>query len=281
MEPVSLIPAAFVRDDEKMIQDYYGSRGYADARVDTSILECRPGPGHGRLPHHRRHEVLHQPQSTSPATPSRRTKVIRRELPFRPGEELNTVKIAAGKSRLENLNYFSAVDVRTTPTISEGYKDMDISVAEQSTGTVNFGAGFSSIDSITAFVGVTQTNFDIRDWKDFRGGGQRFNANARAGSLRRDFSVTWTEPWFMGQPLALTVEPSIDNLFYLSNRFDQTNVGASVGLRKRMASTPTGKVPTRSSRSPSTTSPAVRPEPSSRQEGWHLYAEQDRWSLGA
>lgn len=225
---------SFVNADEKMIQDYYGSRGYADARVETSILESAPGQV----------TVAYQITEGTKSYISKvnisgnsvtKDEVIRRELPFAPGEELNTVKIAAGKSRLENLNYFSAVDMRNTPSVNEGYKDVDINVVEQSTGTMNFGAGFSSIDSLTGFIQVTQTNFDIRDWKDFRGGGQRFNANIRAGSLRRDVSISWTEPWFMGRELALTVEAFYRNLFYLSNMYDQTNVGVSAGLRKRLS----------------------------------------------
>ena len=224
---------SYIKADEKMIQDYYGSRGYADARVETSILET----GAGQV------AVAYQITEGTKSYISKvnisgnsvtKDEVIRRELPFAPGEELNTVKIEAGKSRLQNLNYFSTVDVRNTPTTVPGYKDVDINVAEQSTGTVNFGAGFSSIDSITGFIQVTQTNFDIRDWKDFRGGGQRFNANIRAGALRRDVTVSWTEPWFLGRELALTVEAFYHNLYYLSNFFTQTNVGISSGLRKRL-----------------------------------------------
>lgn len=222
-----------VRADEKMIQEYYGSRGYADARVDTAILNA--GPGRVKIIYGitegTKFYINRINISGNNATED---KVIRRELPIAPGEELNTVKMNTGRTRLEQLNYFSAVDVRTNPTGMPDRKDIDITVAEQSTGTVNFGAGFSSIDSLSAFVGVTQTNFDIRDWSDFRGAGQRFNANARVGLLRRDLSITWTEPWFRDQPLALTVEAFYRNMFFISDRFDQTNVGASVGLRKRM-----------------------------------------------
>jgi outer membrane protein insertion porin family len=223
----------FVRDDVKMIQEYYGSRGYADARVEPSVLGA--GPGQIKVVY-----VIFEGTKSYinriNITGNNITKdeVIRRELPIAPGEELNTVKLDVGKKRIEALNYFSAIDVRTNPTGQPDRKDIDIHVAEQDTGSVNFGAGFSSIDSISAFVGVTQTNFDISDWGDFRGAGQRFNANARVGVLRRDFNVTWTEPWFRGQPLALTVDLFYRNLFYLSNFFDQTNAGASVGLRKRI-----------------------------------------------
>lgn len=231
-EPNFPYVGSYVRADEKMIKDYYGSRGYADARVDTSILESGPG----------KVSVVYSITEGSKSyinkvnisgNTNTEDRVIRRELPFSPGEELNTVKVDAGKRRLENMNYFSAVDVRNTPSMAEGYKDVDVNVVEQPTGSVNFGAGFSSIDSLTAFITVTQTNFDITDWSDFRGGGQRFNANIRVGNLRRDLSVSWTEPWLFGRELSLTVEMFYRNMFYLSNRYDQTNVGASASLRRR------------------------------------------------
>ncbi len=232
-EPGFAYVGSFIKADEKMIQDYYGSRGYADARVETSILET--GAGQVAVAYNITEGTKSYISKVNISGNSvTKDEVIRRELPFAPGEELNTVKIEAGKSRLQNLNYFSSVDMRNTPTTAPGYKDVDINVAEQSTGTVNFGAGFSSIDSITGFIQVTQTNFDIRDWKDFRGGGQRFNANIRAGALRRDVTISWTEPWFLGRELALTVEAFYHNLYYLSNFFNQTNVGVSSGLRKRL-----------------------------------------------
>lgn len=224
---------SYIKADEKMIQDYYGSRGYADARVETSITESGPGQVAVAfsITEGTKSYISKVNISGNSVT---KDEVIRRELPFAPGEILDTTKIETGKNRLQNLNYFSSVDVRNTPTTAPGYKDVDVNVAEQATGTVNFGAGFSSIDSITGFIQVTQTNFDINDWKDFRGGGQRFNTNIRAGALRRDVTVSWTEPWFLGRELALTVEAFFHNLYYLSNFFNQTNLGASTGLRKRL-----------------------------------------------
>lgn len=231
-EPNFPYVGSFVQADEKMIKDYYGSRGYADAVVNTSILETGPGTVSVN------YSIIEGTKSyinkvNISGNSVTEDQVIRRELPFAPGEELNTVKLAAGKKRLENMNYFASVDMRNTPSMNEGFKDVDVNVVEQPTGSVNFGAGFSSIDSLTAFVTVTQTNFDITDWKDFRGGGQRFNANLRVGNLRRDISISWTEPWLFGRELSLTVEAFYRNLYYLSNRYDQTNVGASAGLRRR------------------------------------------------
>jgi outer membrane protein insertion porin family len=84
-------------------------------------------------------------------------------------------------------------------------------------------------------VTVTQTNFDISDWKDFRGAGQRFNMNLRYGTRTSTFDMNWTEPWFMGQKLALTTHLFYQNLNYLSTRFSQENIGTSIGLRKQLS----------------------------------------------
>jgi outer membrane protein insertion porin family len=136
------------------------------------------------------------------------------------------------------MNYFETkgeanpLAIRQIDTEVSGFKDVEVNVTEKPTGSVNFGAGFSSVDSLVGFVDVTQTNFDISDWKDFRGAGQRFNMNLRYGLRTSSFNTSWTEPWFLGQKLALTVSLFYQNLFYLSNRYDQINVGASVGLRK-------------------------------------------------
>lgn len=226
-----------VRGDEKMILDYYGSRGYADARVDTQLTDAGPGK-------------LNVVYAVTEGTKSfirkvnisgnikTKDEVIRRELPFAPGDPLNTVQLETAQTTLENMNYFDGkgdanpLTIRPVSTEVDGFKDVEVNVAEKPTGSVNFGAGFSSVDSLVGFVDVTQTNFDISDWGDFRGAGQRFNMNIRYGIRTSSFNTSWTEPWFLGQKLALTVSLFYQNLFYLSNRYDQINAGASVSLRK-------------------------------------------------
>lgn len=220
-----------VRQDEKMIQEYYGSRGYADARVETSLLSG--GPGQVKVVYRvTEGEKSFIRKVNIAGNTVTQDRVIRRELPFSPGEELNTVKMEAGRNRLQQMNYFSTVDMRAVDAGTPGFKDVNVDVVEQSTGTINFGAGFSSIDSLVGFLDLTQTNFDITDWPSFRGAGQRFNMNARIGLQRRDFTMSLTEPWFLGQRLSFTTALFYRNLFFLSDQFDQTEAGGSLGLRK-------------------------------------------------
>ncbi|HYF34865.1 MAG TPA: outer membrane protein assembly factor BamA [Prosthecobacter sp.] len=226
-----------VRGDEKMILDYYGSRGYADARVDTQLTDAGPGKLNVTYSLFEGSKSFIRKVNIS-GNEKTEDRVIRRELPFVPGDELNTVKLEQAKTTLQNMNYFEGpgepnpLTIRPVDTEVQGFKDVEVTVAEKPTGSVNFGAGFSSIDSLVGFIDVTQTNFDITDWDDFRGAGQRFNMNIRYGLRRQDFNLSLTEPWFMGQKLALTTELFYRNMNYLSTRFDQTNAGASISLRK-------------------------------------------------
>ncbi len=239
-ETGSVYSGTEVRKDEKMILDYYGSRGYADARVDTQLSDAGPGKLNVAFIIFEGGKSFIRKVNIS-GNSKTKDEVIRRELTFAPGEELNTVKLETAKSVLENMNYFEGkgeanpLTVRPIATEVDGFKDVEVNVTEKSTGSVNFGAGFSSIDSLVGFVTVTQTNFDISDWKDFRGAGQRFNMNLRYGTRTSTFDMNWTEPWFLGQKLALTTHLFYQNLNYLSTRFSQVNIGASIGLRKQLS----------------------------------------------
>lgn len=239
-ETGSVYSGTEVRKDEKMILDYYGSRGYADARVDTQLSDAGPGKLNVAFIIFEGGKSFIRKVNIS-GNSKTKDEVIRRELTFAPGEELNTVKLETAKSVLENMNYFEGkgeanpLTVRPIATEVDGFKDVEVNVTEKSTGSVNFGAGFSSIDSLVGFVTVTQTNFDISDWKDFRGAGQRFNMNLRYGTRTSTFDMNWTEPWFMGQKLALTTHLFYQNLNYLSTRFSQENIGTSIGLRKQLS----------------------------------------------
>ncbi len=223
--------ATDISKDEKQIGDYYGSRGYADARVDTSVIP----DGDASV------NVLYRITEGEKSfirkigiegNSKTKDNVIRRELAFAPGEEFNTLRIEKSKTRLENMGYFSQVDFRNNPTGTPGYKDIDISVAEKSTGSINVGAGFSSIDSLVGFFSLTQTNFDATNWPNFTGAGQRFNLDVRYGDKRRDASLSIVEPWFLGQRLSLGGDLFYRDLYYLSDLYDQQNYGTAINLRK-------------------------------------------------
>lgn len=220
-----------LKDDIKLITDQYGARGYAEARVTPRLDDA----GNGSV------QVVLNVEEGRPykvgqvhieGNDKTKDHVIRRELPLEPGQAYDTTKTDVTQRRLENMNYFSNVEVYPVDTSYLDEKDLLIRVTEKPTGTINFGAGFSSIDNLTGFFEVTQSNFDLFDPPHFSGGGQRFRFSVRAGSERKDISVAITEPWFLGQRLALTAEAYYRDLLFLSDQYDQSNIGAALSLRK-------------------------------------------------
>ncbi len=220
-----------LKDDIKLITDQLGSRGYAEARVNPRLDDA--GNGGVRV-------VLEVSEGSAyrvgqvhiEGNDKTKDYVIRRELPLEPGQPFDSNKTEITERRLNNMNYFSSVEVMPIDTSYIDEKDLLIRVVEKPTGTVNFGAGFSSIDSVTGFFEVTQTNFDLFDWPGFTGAGQRFRLSIRGGSERKDASVSITEPWLFGHRLAFTSELYYRDLLFLSDWYDQSTVGANFSLRK-------------------------------------------------
>ena len=182
-----------VRSDIKAIEDLYGTLGYVDLRIGAAV---NPASGQNvdvefKLEEGVQSYVEHVNISGNDRT---KDKVVRREVLVAPGDVYNTVRVDASKQRLLNLNYFSKVDVYPSDTLVPGRKDLNIIVEEKRTGSFNFGAGFSSIDSLIGFAEVTQGNFDLTRWPYFTGGGQKFRMRAQYG-LRA--SIGWRLPqWF-------------------------------------------------------------------------------------
>ena len=222
-----------VRDDIRMIRSYYGSRGYADATVLPDVREAAGSKVNifYRITVGKRVKVG---RVNIQGNTKSQDRVIRREVPMRPGENFNSVDLETTKRRLANLNYFDDVQVTSGGSSQSGYRDVNILVNEKRTGSINFGLGFSSVDNIVGFVNFEQTNFDIRNPFNFSGGGagQRFSMSLRAGAERKDFRVSFVEPWFLGQKLSLGTELFYRDLLFLSDEYDQTNVGGAVFLRK-------------------------------------------------
>lgn len=220
-----------IREDVKTIRAYYGSKGYADARV---IPEVKPAGGNNLKVIYRIEEgsFYRVGKVTIEGNNITRDRVIRREIPLKPGDNFNTVDIETTRKRLRNLDYFSQVIVSPSGSSQAGYRDINVNLAEKKTGQLQFGVGFSSVDNIVGYVNLEQTNFDIRNPMAFTGGGQRFGMELRAGAETQNFKISLVEPWFLGRRLSLGGELYYKGSQFFSNFYDQVNVGGAVYIRK-------------------------------------------------
>jgi outer membrane protein insertion porin family len=234
LESGTTFSLADMRSDIETIDDYYGSRGYADVKVTPRIsrsgnlINVTYGIEEGQQFKLGRINIA--------GNSATRTEVILREMALEPGDDYNTIKVKKSMTRLRNLDYFeqgNGIDFMPVASpLGPEYKDLNISLVEKKTGQVQFGAGFSTIDNLVGMVEITQRNFDIANWPRFTGAGQRFRLSLRAGTQRKDFLLSVTEPYFLGQRLSLGGDLFWTERNFLSDYFDQRDVGASLNLRK-------------------------------------------------
>lgn len=148
-------------------------------------------------------------------------EVIRREFRLDEGDAFNVSKIRDSRRNIENLNYFSKVDIESVP-ISTDKADIDVTVEEKSTGYFNVGVGYSTVNGALVQAGVTENNF--------QGKGQQLSVDASVSERSRDYSMSFTEPYFLDRRLSAGAD-----IFYTDESYqDESSYdSASAGGRIR------------------------------------------------
>jgi outer membrane protein insertion porin family len=220
-----------LRDDAKAVVDAYGHGGYIDANV---IPENASG-GPGKIDVHYKIEEGDRSfvQRVNIVGNTRtKDKVLRREVVVNPGDVFDTARMDISKKRLEGLGYFEKVEAYPEDTGIAGRRDLNVVVQEKRTGSLSFGGGFSTIDNLVFFSELSQGNFDITNWPQFTGGGQKFRLRIQLGTQRKDFLISLTEPYFLDQRLSLGGQAFYSEANYLSSIYDQRDYGFGIEARK-------------------------------------------------
>ena len=224
-----------LHDDAKAVADAYGSGGYVDLVVTPESSPAGPAlvDVHYNIEEGERSYVNRVDIEGNTRT---KDKVFRREVLVAPGDVFNTVRVDTTKKRLENLGYFSKVETYPEDTDVPGRKDLTILVQEKRTGSLSFGAGFSTVDQLVGFVELTQGNFDLFNWPTFTGGGQKFRVRLQYGTERKDFLLSLTEPYFLDRRVSLGGQLFYSEADYLSVEYSQRNYGFTIEARKPITS---------------------------------------------
>ena len=126
-------------------------------------------------------------------------EVIRREFRIDEGDAFNAAKIRASRRNVENLNYFSKVDIQTEPNPNDDSKaDINVNVEEKSTGAFNVGVGYSTVNGALFRAGIAENNF--------QGKGQKLSADVVVSQRTSEYDLSFTEPYFMGRRLSAGID---------------------------------------------------------------------------
>ncbi|ABB73972.1 outer membrane protein assembly factor BamA [Nitrosospira multiformis] len=210
----------------KLITDRLGDDGYAFANVNASPQLDKEKQqvaftffiDPGRRVYVRRINITGNSRT--------RDEVIRREMRQFEGGWYSTSKINRSKTRVDRLNYFTAVNVET-PAVpgTTDQIDVNVEVKEKPTGAVMFGAGYSNMEGLILSGSVAQDNIF--------GTGKFVNLMVNTGSVNKTYSLSYTDPYFTkdGVTAGLDLYKRVLNTRTLSSvmNFNTDTLGA--GLR--------------------------------------------------
>ena len=128
-----------------------------------------------------------------------RDKVIRRELLVEEGQQYDAQRVELSLLRLNQLSYFEPLkvdqDVETRQNADDGTVDLLIKLKEKGKNSIGLNGGISGLSG--TFVGL---NYETNN---FLGLGETLSATANIGSLSRNLSFGFTEPYLRNKPISL------------------------------------------------------------------------------
>ena len=173
----------------KAIADKLGAQGYAFANVNaspeldkdkrTAAFTIFVDPG--KRAYVRRVNITGNTKT--------RDEVIRQEIRQMEGGWYDAERVAASRERIDRTGYFAEVNVETPPvagTIDQ--VDVNVNVAEKTTGNISIGAGYSSAEKLVLSGSISQANIF--------GSGRFLSLQVNTGKLNRTVGINYTNPYF-------------------------------------------------------------------------------------
>ncbi len=118
-----------------------------------------------------------------------RDEVIRRELRQLEGAFYDGSKLTVSKQRVDRTQYFSEVDIDTTPVSgATDQVDVTLKVREKPTGAMLIGVGFSSAENLVFQGSVSQANF--------LGSGNTVGGSFNTGKINQNLAFSYTNPYY-------------------------------------------------------------------------------------
>ena len=177
------------------LSNLYGDRGYIYAtvtpvkRVRGEVIDLTFEIQQGNLAHVREINIVGNTKTWE--------EVIRRELILMPGDVFSSNRLRRSLREVFNLGFFAGPpEPQVTQANDEGDIDLTLRVEEKSAGQFKVGAGFSQLNRVSGFIGITEPNF--------LGKGYRVSGNWEFARSRQDVSLSFTQPWAFGTPTEVT-----------------------------------------------------------------------------
>ncbi|MEN9272788.1 MAG: BamA/TamA family outer membrane protein [Gloeomargarita sp. DG_1_5_bins_55] len=156
-------------------------------------------------------KIQYQNAKDEPVKGKTKPYIITRELQQRPGDVFNEKKAQADLQTLFGLGIFEDVKLNLEPAEDPRKAVIVLTIVEARTGSINFGAGYSTATGFFGTVGYTERNL----------GGRRQSVSANIQGGQRDilFDVNFRDPWLAFDPGKTSLSVSVFNRLAFSYIF--------------------------------------------------------------
>jgi outer membrane protein insertion porin family len=137
-------------------------------------------------------------------------KVIRRELLVNPGGVLTDKKLLKSIEKIYDLGFVSNVEYQVLATDKSDVVDLTILITERDSGMVTGGLGYSLESQFSASAQIRHMNIF--------GLGQKISLCWEASKKKKNYEISWTEPWVFDKNTSLTL-----NAFYIKKNKNYIN----------------------------------------------------------
>ena len=125
-------------------------------------------------------------------------KVIRREFSISEGDAFNPTLLRKTEEKLRALGFFKNLSVAVLPGSSPNKAVVSVEVEEAPTGSLNFGAGYSTDTELSGTVSLSERNF--------LGKGQRLLFEVLASESNKSIKFGFTEPSLFNRDLSVSID---------------------------------------------------------------------------
>ena len=220
IKPGEVFQRAAIREEKTRLEDLYGGRGYAFARVTPSVVPNPQTKTAAIIFRIEEGEMMRVNRIRIRGNDKTRDNVIRRELRINEQEVIDTKAMKRSFQRLNNLNFFETVEI-FPKKVAPDKVDLDVKVKEKPTGSFSIGGGFSSLDRLTAIADITEGNLFGR--------GHLLRVRGQLGQRRTLGVVSFREPHFRDSLTSVQLDAFSTETDFLTYTEEKAGGGISFG----------------------------------------------------
>ena len=149
-------------------------------------------------------------------------EVIRREFDISEGDAFNPLVLRKTEEKLRALGFFDKVKISVRGGQSIEKAIIIVDVSEAPTGSLNFGAGYSTDTSVTGSLSVSERNL--------LGKGQKLNFNLSVAKSAKTLHFGFTEPAFLNRDVSAGINLAFKQVDPLQSTYTSNSSSISPSL---------------------------------------------------